>query len=587
MWRLTFLVQVIKSARVMKKAVAHLIPFMEQEKLDLAAAREAAGEEAIEETESHAGTFLIATVKGDVHDIGKNIVAVVLGCNNYKVIDMGVMQPCEAIIAKAKEVKADIVGLSGLITPSLDEMTDVAKQFEKAGLKMPLLIGGATTSRMHTAVKIAPYYSGPAVHVLDASRSVVVVSSLLDEDKYDDFFDDVKETYAELREEHYASLQERKRLSIEKARSRKLKVDLKTMPAPPTPNFLGTKVVEFSIDELIKYIDWNPFFQTWQLRGKYPNRGYPKIFNDEQVGAQAKETFDEAQKMLAMIAKDKLLQTKGIIGIFPANSEGDDIEVYDKEETRGSPAATFYTLRQQAESDADAYLALSDFVAPKASGVADYLGMFAVTAGFGLDKLIERFEAEHDDYKKIMAEAIADRLAEAVAEKLHEEVRRNYWGYSKDEKLDVQDMLRVKYDGIRPAPGYPSQPDHTEKTTMWNLMKIKEQTGIELTESLAMLPASSVSGIPAFRIVAHVRPICTECMAGLCCASLLLLLSFIAGRIDFFDFFQPRQGCTSPTRVHHTSPSARSARTRSKAMQYAACRLPGLPRSTAMPYVAV
>ena len=486
-----FLPQVIKSARVMKKSVAHLVPFMEEEK------RLAAAEGEVLE-ESNAGVILMATVKGDVHDIGKNIVSVVLGCNNFKVHDIGVMVPWETILDKAEEVKADIIGLSGLITPSLDEMVTVAKMMEKRGMKVPLLIGGATTSRMHTAVKIGPQYSGTVVYVLDASRSVPVAQSLLDPKSSADFCEDVKETYAELREEFYAGLEDRKYLSLDKAREKAMNVPWKEAVdlKPVRPNVVGTKVLDnIAIEDVIHAIDWNPFFQVWQLRGRYPNRGYPKIFNDDKVGAEAKRLFDDAQKMLKDITEKKLLQLRAIVGIYPANSVGDDIVVYTDEE-RSDTRCTFYTIRQQAEKDTqDPYYALSDFVATEDSGVQDYIGMFVCSAGFGLDELTQAYKAANDDYSYIMAEAIGDRLAEALAEVVHEKTRKEYWAYSPDEALSPEDMLKVKYQGIRPAPGYPSQPDHTEKETMWDLMKVKEEIGVELTENLAMLPAASVSGL--------------------------------------------------------------------------------------------
>eukprot|EP00741_Cyanophora_paradoxa_P006633 tig00001029_g6417.t1 len=485
-----FLPQVIKSARVMKKAVAVLIPYMEEEKKAKAAAGGA------EAGDMYAGTVLLATVKGDVHDIGKNIVGVVLGCNNYRIIDIGVMCPCEKILEAARREKVDVVGLSGLITPSLDEMVFVAKQMEREGFKVPLLIGGATTSKMHTAVKIAPNYSAPAVHVLDASRSVVVVSSLLDKNTRDDYFEEIKETYAELREEHYAGLEERKYLSLDKARAHGLHINWKASPRPCAPSFIGTRAYKnFDLKRLVPAIDWNPFFQTWQLRGTYPNRGYPKIFNDEKVGAEAQKLFADAQAMLKEIVDKGLLEARGIVGFYPANAVGDDIELYG-DEGRGAVAGRLHTLRQQAEKDTDEpYLALSDFVAPKGSGVPDHVGMFVCSAGFGLDALKAKYERELDDYRKIMADALADRLAEAMAEVLHEDVRKELWGYAREEALSSEDLLKVRYQGIRPAPGYPSQPDHTEKSTMWDLMKVEEATGIELTESLAMLPSASVSGL--------------------------------------------------------------------------------------------
>ncbi|GJP56944.1 hypothetical protein CLOM_g15996 [Closterium sp. NIES-68] len=487
-----FLPQVIKSARVMKRAVAHLIPFMEKEKEEARLANPEV------EQAANAGTVVIATVKGDVHDIGKNIVAVVLGCNNYKVVDLGVMVPCAKILDACREHKADVVGLSGLITPSLDEMVTVAKELEREGFKIPLLIGGATTSRMHTAVKIEPVYSGATIHVLDASRSVPVVSSLLDPTATDDFVTDVRETYAELREEHYAGLQDRKYVPIGKARELKFQIDWK-LPEnlPAVPNVLGTKVYkDYPInEELISAIDWNPFFQVWQLRGRYPNRGYPKIFNDETVGQEAKKLFDDAQAMLRDIVENKKLTVRGIVGIYPANSVGDDIVLY-KDESRSEVVETMHTLRQQAEKENDEpYMALSDFIAPATTGVKDYLGMFVVSSGFGLEEMVQKFKEDNDDFSYIMAEAIADRLAEAAAEVLHREVRKEVWGFAKEEDLSVDELLKVKYQGIRPAPGYPSQPDHTEKPVMWKLMEVEEETGIQLTESMAMLPAASVSGL--------------------------------------------------------------------------------------------
>lgn len=486
-----FLPQVIKSARVMKKAVAYLLPYMEEEK-----ARKLSENPTMAEQKT--GCVLLATVKGDVHDIGKNIVGVVLGCNNYRVVDMGVMQPCDKILEKAKEVGADVLGLSGLITPSLDEMVFVAKEMQRLNMNIPLLIGGATTSRMHTAVKIEPCYSNaPVIHVLDASRAVTVVSSLLDQELKDDFAADTRELYAEMREEHYASLEERKFKTLAQARALALQVDWKARPERPIkPSFLGRRQYNnVPLADLVPYIDWNPFFAVWQLRGKYPNRGYPRIFDDETVGAEAKKVFDDAQKMLKQIIDGRKLQANGALAFFAANSVGDDIEVYE-DEARTAKIGTYCTLRQQELREEQAeYLAMSDFIAPKESGVADYIGMFAVTAGIGMDKLIASYEAANDDYRKIMAQALGDRLAEAYAEKLHLDVRTTIWGYAPEEKLDTDDLLKVKYQGIRPAPGYPSQPDHTEKQTMWKLLKADDLASIQLTESLAMLPAASVSGL--------------------------------------------------------------------------------------------
>lgn len=495
-----FLPQVIKSARVMKKAVAHLIPFMEAEK---AAALAAAGlDPSTDDDSMYAGKVLLATVKGDVHDIGKNIVGVVLGCNNYKVIDMGVMVSYDRIIAEAKAKNVDIVGLSGLITPSLDEMVTVALEMKKAGLKQPLLIGGATTSRMHTAVKIAPQFETldhPVVHVLDASRSVVVVSNLLSKNKAkrDEYVGDHLEEYEEMREDHYSSLEQRSYLPIADARKKGLKVEWEKRPvAPPVPRSPGiTALDDEDLAGLIEYIDWNPFFQTWELRGKYPNRGYPKIFNDADVGSEAKKLYDDAQAMLAKIISEKWLIAKGVVGIFPANSVGDDVEIYMDNVDRSEAAAKFCMLRQQVEKETEEpFACLSDFVATKQSGVKDYLGAFAV-AVFGAEVKCAEFDADHDDYNKILLQALADRLAEAFAEKLHADIRRDIWGYAPDEQLDSADMLRVKYQGIRPAPGYPSQPDHTEKKVMWDLLNAEELTGIALTDSLAMMPASAVSAL--------------------------------------------------------------------------------------------
>jgi 5-methyltetrahydrofolate--homocysteine methyltransferase len=409
------------------------------------------------------------------------------------------MCPKDKIIAALKDNNADICGLSGLITPSLDEMVDMAKAMEAEGMKIPLLIGGATTSKMHTAVKLAPNYSGGVVHVLDASRAVPVAQTLMDMNKRGEFLEDILDTYAEMREEFYAGLEDRRYLTISQARAtaEKAAVDFSSPEhLPVTPKFCGVKaLVDVPIADVIDYIDWNPFFQVWQLRGRYPNRGYPKIFNDETVGAEAKKLFEEANAMLKMIMEKKRLKLNGIIGFYPANSVGDDIELY-ADENRGEKTHTFHTLRQQAEKDVDEpYMALSDFIAPKESGVKDYLGMFVATAGIGLDELTAEYKAANDDYSYIMAEALADRLAEAFAELMHEQVRKDHWGYAKDEKFDASDLLKVKYQGIRPAPGYPSQPDHTEKATMWDLMNVKEEISVELTESFAMLPSASVSGL--------------------------------------------------------------------------------------------
>ena len=487
-----FLPQVIKSARVMKKAVAYLLPFMEEEKARKAAEREAAGLVALEEKGK--GVVVMSTVKGDVHDIGKNIVGVVLGCNNYTIVDTGVMCKAVDILEACRVNKADILGCSGLITPSLDEMVTVAKEMERTGLTIPLLIGGATTSKMHTAVKVAPAYpSGFAMHVLDASRAVSVCESLLNEKKCADFMADVREQYEELRDDHYASLASRKFFDLEKARSKMLAVDW-AAAAIPTPKLLGTKVYrDFPLADLLPYIDWNPFFQVWQLRGKYPNRGYPKIFNDEAVGAEAKKLHDDALKLLDEVVAKKQLTAKGVVGIWPANSVGDDIEVYSPDGS--STLGTFHTLRQQEEREDTTYYAMSDFIAPKSSGRKDYIGAFAVSCGFGCEEICSELRKQNDDYKGIMMEAIADRLAEALAELLHTEMRKELWAYAPNENLSVDDMLKVKYQGIRPAPGYPTQPDHTEKNFMWKLLDAEKEVGIQLTDSLAMLPAASVSAL--------------------------------------------------------------------------------------------
>ncbi|WKX97383.1 hypothetical protein Q1695_013215 [Nippostrongylus brasiliensis] len=483
-----FLPQVIKSARVMKKAVAHLIPFMDKEreenikKLGL-----------LEDQSPYQGTMVLATVKGDVHDIGKNIVAVVLGCNNFKVVDLGVMTPCEVIIKTAIEEKADFIGCSGLITPSLDEMVHVAKEMQRNGLNIPLLIGGATTSKTHTAVKIAPRYKNPVIHCLDASKSVVVCSSLSDKETRDAFIADINEEYEQVRQEHYESLKERRFTAIETARSKKLMVDFSKYP-PVKPTFLGRKeFVDFDLNQLVPYIDWKPFFDVWQLRGRYPNRAYPRIFNDDQVGEEAKRVFNDAQKWLEKLLKEKKLKANAVIGFYEAGSVGDDIYLFEN----GAKVATLYGLRQQSGREHDqAHLCMSDFIKPLENGQpSDYLGMFACSAGIGAEQYCKELEQnDHDDYASIMVKALADRFAEAFAEYLHRQVRIDLWGYSVNESLSEADLLAVKYDGIRPAPGYPTQPDHTEKRTLWDLLK-PEHLGLQLTEHLAMLPAASVSGL--------------------------------------------------------------------------------------------
>nr|XP_019938370.1 PREDICTED: methionine synthase [Paralichthys olivaceus] len=466
--------------------------------------RQASVEERLEYAlikDPYQGTIVLATVKGDVHDIGKNIVGVVLGCNNFRVIDLGVMVPCDQILKEAITQKADIIGLSGLITPSLDEMIYVAKEMNRLGMTTPLLIGGATTSKTHTAVKIAPRYSCPVIHVLDASRSVVVCSQLLDETLKEEYFDDLKEEYEDVRQDHYDSLKDRRYLSLSQARDKALRIDWSSLPRPVRPQFLGTRVFEwYDLNSLLDFIDWKPFFDVWQLRGKYPNRGYPKIFKDKTVGLEARRVFDEAQQLLNQMIDSGSLKGRGLVGFWRAQSDGDDINVYKEDvavHRDTKPIAKFHGLRQQVEKDSSSsepFLCVSDFVAPVDSGVADYIGVFAVSV-FGAEELSQQFQAQGDDYNSIMVKALADRLAEAFAEELHARVRKELWGYCADEALQATDLHRIRYQGIRPAAGYPSQPDHTEKTTMWSLADIQDKTGIGLTESLAMTPAASVSGL--------------------------------------------------------------------------------------------
>lgn len=470
-----FLPQVVKSARVMKKSVAYLTPFIEAEK--------SAG------ASSSAGKVLMATVKGDVHDIGKNIVSVVLGCNNYEVVDLGVMVSCEKILEAARRENVDVIGLSGLITPSLDEMVHVANEMERQGFDIPLLIGGATTSKIHTAVKIEPAYTRAAtVHVLDASRSVTVVESLLGRRK-EAFVADLKTEYTILRERHERSREAKNYLSIADARKNKYNTDWATAPIT-RPQKLGITVFEaYDLEEISRYIDWTPFFQTWELAGRFP-----AILDDEVVGAAATSLYADAQAMLGKIITEKWLSANGVIGLFPANSLGDDIEVY-ADESRSSLLATSRSLRQQNQkAPGQPNFALADFVAPKESGRIDYMGAFAVSAGMGIEPHLERFAAAHDDYSSIMLKALADRLAEAFAELLHARVRREFWGYAAEENLDNDALIAEKYTGIRPAPGYPACPDHTEKTTLFNLLNVSKNTGITLTESLAMYPTAAVSG---------------------------------------------------------------------------------------------
>lgn len=479
-----FLPQVVKSARVMKKAVAYLLPFIELEKQRVIdAGEDSSGSRA------NAGKVLMATVKGDVHDIGKNIVGVVLACNNFEVIDLGVMVPAQRIIEEAKKQNVDIIGLSGLITPSLDEMVHFAKEMEREGFTIPLIIGGATTSRIHAAVKVAPNYSGAAIHVLDASRSVTVCSSLMNRENREGYIQGIKDEYEKAREAHLNKRSDKRFVTIEEARKGGFQISLDGDVAQK-PTFTGTKVLEnFPLEDLLPYIDWTPFFHTWELRGSYP-----KIFADKFVGDEAKKLFDDAQVLLKKIVDENLLQANGVIGFWPANSVGDDIELYT-DESRKTVLKRIHTLRQQAEKvKGDPYYALSDFIATKESGVPDYFGGFAVTAGLGCDELVAKFEKDYDDYNSIMAKALADRLAEAFAEKMHELVRKQYWGYSTGEQLSADDLIKEEYQGIRPAPGYPACPDHTEKTTLFELLKAEDNAQMHLTESLAMTPAASVSG---------------------------------------------------------------------------------------------
>ncbi len=475
-----FLPQVVKSARVMKQAVSYLMPFMEQEKRD----------EGTEDAPT-AGKILMATVKGDVHDIGKNIVGVVLQCNNYEVIDMGVMVPCQQILQKAKEEKVDIIGLSGLITPSLDEMCLVASEMEREGFDIPLLIGGATTSRVHTAVKINPNYDkGQAVYVTDASRAVGVASNLLS-DKRVTYIDEIREDYKRMAEAHARGQSDKKRLPLAKARANKAKIDWSGYQ-PQKPKFLGTKLFEdYDLRTLVPYIDWTPFFSTWELKGQYP-----RILTDDKMGEAATSLFNDAQEMLEKLLEEKWLTANAVIGFWPANSDGeDDIRLYN-DETRSEFMATFHTLRQQiARSNDRANAALSDFIAPEETGVQDYIGGFAVTAGIGEEEIVARFARANDDYNKILVSALADRLAEAFAEHMHERVRKEFWGYATDEDYTPEGLIAEQYQGIRPAPGYPAQPDHTEKDILFNLLSAEEQAGIKLTESYAMWPGSAVSGI--------------------------------------------------------------------------------------------
>lgn len=465
-----FLPQVVKSARVMKKSVAYLIPYLEAEKSSKSRSK---------------GKILLATVKGDVHDIGKNIVGVVLGCNNYDIIDLGVMVPAEKILDTAEKENVDMIGLSGLITPSLDEMVHVAEEMQRRKMNLPLLIGGATTSRIHTAVKIEPKYSGSVIHVLDASKSVTVASQLLSEEA-DNFIKKVKKEYTEVRDNYQGRRQEKQYIQFSDAREKRLKPDWESF-TPSRPHMIGKRVFKnYDLSEIRKYIDWTPFFSTWMLKGKYP-----AIFEDRVVGNEAKKLFDDANLLLDHIVNKDLLRANAAIGLWEANSQDEDILLYEN----GKQIGVIHTLRQQGKKgEGIPNLALSDFIAPVSSGKRDYIGGFAVTAGIGIEKIIAEYEAQHDDYNIILVKAIADRLAEAFAELMHEKVRREYWGYAHEEVFSNEELIKEKYQGIRPAPGYPACPDHTEKGYLFELLNAEEEIGISLTESYAMYPAASVSG---------------------------------------------------------------------------------------------
>jgi len=469
-----FLPQVVKSARVMKKAVAYLLPYIEAAKTD--------------GSSNSAGKILMATVKGDVHDIGKNIVGVVLACNNFEIIDLGVMVPPEKIIKTAVDENVDIIGLSGLITPSLDEMVFLAQELKRLNINIPLLIGGATTSKAHTAVKIFPEIDSPVVHVNDASRAVGVASNLISKDLKEDYWKEISKDYTEFRERFLNKKSEKRYIDYKTAKNNNLIIDFDKYK-PSVPNQLGIEIIkEISLETLVPYIDWSPFFNTWGLHGKYPD-----IFDYDLTGKQARELFEDGQVMLKKILKEKSLKAKAIFGLFPANSVGDDIEVYDQEKTK--TLAKFLTLRQQLKKkEGEPNIALSDFIAPKDSEIEDYIGCFCVSTGFGSDELSKAYEDKIDDYSSIMVKAIADRLAEAYAEYLHKEIRTNKWGYVRNEDLDNKELIKESYKGIRPAPGYPACPDHLEKETIWKLLDVEKAIGVKLTESLAMWPASSVSG---------------------------------------------------------------------------------------------
>jgi 5-methyltetrahydrofolate--homocysteine methyltransferase len=472
----------------MKKAVAYLEPFLQAEK----EANKKAG--IIGDGRSNAGKILLATVKGDVHDIGKNIVGVVLACNNYEIIDLGVMVSCDKILEEAKKHNVDVIGLSGLITPSLDEMVHVAKEMERLGFKTPLLIGGATTSKVHTAVKIAQNYSGPVVHVNDASKSVPVASNLISNELRSAFMSEVNKDYERVREQNKNAQGQNKFIPLTEARENKLKLDFGN-GSIAKPAFLGKRTFNnYSLKEISEFIDWTPFFHSWELKGSYP-----KIFDDKERGAEAKKLFADAQSMLKKIIDEKWLQANAVIGIFPAHTVNhDDVEVLS--EDGKNVKCTFHTIRQQTKKPAGQYnIALADFIKPKEiqnkNSATDYVGAFALTTGIGIDEYVKRFEKDHDDYSAIMLKALADRLAEAFAELMHKKVRTEIWAYAKNESFSNEELIKEEYAGIRPAPGYPAQPDHTEKLTIWKLLDVEKETGIKLTESLAMVPTAAVSGL--------------------------------------------------------------------------------------------
>jgi 5-methyltetrahydrofolate--homocysteine methyltransferase len=459
----------------MKKAVAYLLPYLEAEKTEGA---------------SKAGKILMATVKGDVHDIGKNIVGVVLACNNYEVVDIGVMVPADKILERAIEEEVDVIGLSGLITPSLDEMVHVAKEMQRRGFTIPLMIGGATTSRVHTAVKIAPHYEYPVVHVNDASRSVPVVGSLISKDNRDEFVKKVNEDYERIRVQHAGANAMNKYIPVTEARKNQSVINWNDFNLA-APSFIGNKsFTDYPLTDLVSYIDWTPFFHSWEMKGSYP-----KILSDPEKGSEATKLFNDAQQMLKKIVDENWLQANAVIGLYPANAVGDDIEVY-ADDARNKVITKFHTLRQQTKKpEGQANIALSDFIAPKSTGKKDFIGAFAVTTGGGIDARVKKFEDNNDDYSAIMLKALADRLAEAFAERMHERVRTEFWGYASEEHLSKEQLIKEEYCGIRPAPGYPAQPDHTEKNQLFTLLDVEKATGIYLTESLAMVPTAAVSGL--------------------------------------------------------------------------------------------